>query len=211
MIEKELNIEVLRVPQSVAIIRDWFLPEELDLIWSELDVICSPFVLQKPEQTGAARTDDGAGFLKKGHGLFIDHFYENKREVSHILNIGRRVFSPQIVEALTKEDPHFQHIGKCDSDFTLVNYYEQGDEYKMHTDMCVYTANIVLWREPKKFDGGKFIIQSGEKEIDFDLRSNDMIIFPGFTRHAVTPMTMHGDATPWRSGRYSIANFISYK
>lgn len=209
MTTRDLKIEFHRIPQTIAVIREWFSPEELELVWSELDVLCSPFLLRPPEETGTAHSREDQSLLKKGHGLFLDNIYNGRREVSHILNIGRRVFTKEFNEVLAGNDPNFRHISACDNDWTLVNYYEGGDEYKSHTDQAIYTANIVLWREPKKFDGGKFILEKDER--DLEIGHNDMVIFPGYTPHAVTPMTMHEDYTPWKSGRYSIANFCSYR
>lgn len=207
----EMKVEIYKVPQTVAVVRNFYTPEELELIWNELSVICSPYLLQPEKNTGAAYDPDNEAFLKKGSGLFIDRIYEDRREVSHILSFGRKVFNEVFIDSLIEHDPNFWHLRKCNQDHTLVNYYENGDEYKQHSDSCVFTANIVLWREPKKFDGGVFLIKDGEAIHDFKLNSNDMVLFPGYTPHTVTQITMHQDFTPWYSGRYSIANFISYR
>lgn len=207
----ESTLEFYRIPQTIAIVRNFYTPEELELVWKELSVVCSPFLLQPAEHTGSAYDENNQTFLKKGNGLFIDHLYEGRRQLSHILSFGRKLYDMNFIELLVKEDPNFLHLRACDSDHTLVNYYEGGGEYKHHTDRCVFTANIVLWREPKKFDGGEFLIGDEKNASDFNLNSNDMIIFPGYSLHAVKPVVMHNDHTPWYSGRYSIANFVSYR
>jgi hypothetical protein len=207
----ETTIEFHRIPQTVVVVRNFYTAEELQLVWKELSVICSPFLLQSEEHTGAAYDNKSETFLKKGSGLFLDRIYEGRRDVSHILSLGRKIFDKSFIDLLVKEDPNFKHLHTCDSDHTLVNYYEGGDEYKRHTDKCVFTANIVLWREPKKFDGGIFLMGENENAYDFKLNSNDMVIFPGYTLHAVTPIVMHEPHTQWYSGRYSIANFVSYR
>lgn len=206
----DTTVEFHKIPQTIAIIRNFYTFDELQLVWKELDVICSPFLLQPAEETGSAFDDKSESFLKKGNGLFIDRIYEGRRDRSNILTIGRKIFDKSFLDDLIQQDPNFKHIQLCDSDHTLVNYYEGGDEYKQHSDRCVFTANVVLWREPKMFDGGVFLMGDGDNVYDFKLNSNDMVIFPGYTLHAVTPITMIDGYSQWHSGRYSIANFISY-
>lgn len=203
------DIEFYKIPETIAIVRNWFHEDELSLIWSELEVLCSPFVLRDPEDTGAARDTNDKTILKIGHGIFIDSFYQERRDLSYILKFNRRVFSKELCEILIKEDPNFNHLITCTKDHTLVNYYENGDEYKTHKDDSIYTSNVILWKEPKQFTGGIFLI--GKEKHDFGIKSNDMVIFPGYSEHSVSPMTMSENYTPWKSGRYSIANFCNYR
>lgn len=206
---KTRNIDFYKIPQTVAVIHDWFTDDELELVWSELDVICSPYVLKTPNETGSTLDTDKKTSLKKGHGIFLDTFYGDKREVSHILNFNRKIFNKEMVDFLIHEDPNFNHLMRSNKDYTLVNYYEQGDEYKKHVDFSIFTSNVILWREPKQFEGGDFLI--GEEQHSINIKSNDMVIFPGYTYHSVTPMTMHDNYTPWKSGRFSITNFCNYR
>lgn len=202
------NIEIYKVPETIVIIRNWFNEDELQKVWQELDVVCSPFIMKDEKESKSARNENGM-YLKKGHGLFLDTFYMEKRNSSHILQLNRKIFDRDLLSELVNADPFYNHYINCNYDCTLVNYYENNSEYNTHKDNDIFTANIVLWREPKKFDGGKFLIT--DDQLDFDLKSNDIIFFPGFSKHSVTKITMHDDATPWRSGRYSIVNFINYR
>lgn len=205
------EVEFHRVPETVAVIRNWYSEEELDMVWKELDVICSPFIMYKSGSLGnTSATNEVGADLKKNHGVFLDEFYGNdNRYKSNILNLNRKIFIPDFVLSLIKEDPSFSYFFNCTRDTTLISYYDQDDEYKAHRDDSVYTSNIVLWREPKKFDGGKFLI--GTESVDLDIKSNDMVIFPGYSLHTVTEIKMHEDYTEWKSGRYSITNFLSYR
>lgn len=203
------EIEFYRVPETVAVIRNWYTPEELAMVWQELDVVCSPFIMYRSGMQGNKSAQENGVDLKLNHGLFLDDLYENgRRELSNILNLRSKIYNEELCAALIKEDPSFTYYINCNSDFTLVSYYDQDGKYGRHRDNSVYTANIVLWREPKKFEGGKFLVGVGD--VDLDIKSNDMVIFPGYSLHTVTPMTMQADSIPWRSGRFSITNFLTY-
>jgi hypothetical protein len=199
-----MKIEFYKVPESIVIIRDWYTPEELKLVWAELDVICSSFIMGGSDARSAQRIDGTS--VKKGHGLFLDAFYNERRVLSPILNLSRKIYDREFISKLIDYDPVFTYYRLCNFDNTLVNYYEDDDEYKSHTDRSIYTSNLVLWREPQKFNGGKFLLT--QKELDFDLKSNDMVIFPGYMLHRVTKLEMHENYTPWKSGRYSVTNFV---
>ena len=196
------------MPESIAIVRDWYTQDELRRVWMELDVICSPFILNDEKNTGSAKTDTGV-LSKKGHGIFLDLLYDGRREVSNRLELTNKIFNLEFLKRLIDYDPVFRYFNISTADNTLVNYYEENDEYNTHFDYSLFTSNVVLWREPRKFNGGKFLLT--EKELDFDLKSNDLIIFPGYMLHRVTKLEMHEDHTPWRSGRYSITNFTSFR
>lgn len=205
-----MNIEFHKIPETIAIIRGWYSEEELDMIWRELEVVCSPFILVKAGDTlDRSAIDADSQPLKKGHGLFLDYLYENVRHRSFILKLNEKLFNKEFIERLIKEDPAFTYFMRTDIDFTLANYYDTQDEYQLHWDKSIYTSNVILWKTPRKFDGGKFLLTSNE--LDFDIQSNDMIIFPGYVPHRVTPLVPHDDYIPWKSGRYSLANFINFR
>lgn len=201
------NIEVHKFPDPVVVIRNWYTEEELEKVWRELDVLCSPYILKDETYTKSA-TKDGV-FLKKAVGVFLDSFYNADREVSDILKIGRKLYQQDLVDQLVDIDHSFKHYLNCNVDYTLLNYYENKSEYKLHKDLSCFTANVVLWREPKKFDGGRFVVT--EDQVDLNLNSNDMVIFPGYLQHSATQIQMHDDFTPWKSGRHTIVNFLKYR
>jgi len=199
------NVEIYNDPDPVVVIRNWYFQEELDKIWKELDEISSPYTMQEPSSTGSAVVDNVG--LKKGHGIFLDDFYLNNRESSTILNLRKKIFNDNFFDLLTSVDRSFYHFVNSTSDRTLVNYYEQNHFYKKHYDKSIFTCVVPLWREPKKFDGGDFLIS----DRSFNLKSNDLIIFPGYLLHEVTPIIMHQNFTEWKSGRFSITSFINYR
>lgn len=204
-----MKIEVYKVPDTIVIVRDWYTEDELIGIWNELDVICSPYILRSEKD----RKFTGAADSKIGHGIFLDVFYETRerRSLSKILDLNYKIYNDKFLKDLSDIDSTFKHYRNGNSDATLVNYYENNNLYGEHEDKCIFTSNIVLWREPKKFDGGKFIIHNNNTFFDFDVETNDMIIFPGYLTHSVTKITMHDDYVPWKSGRYTITNFLNYK
>jgi len=201
-----MKIDYYKIPETVVVIRNWYTDEELLQVWEELNFICDPKYLQNEEQTKSA-FDETNTYIKKGHGLFLDNLYEDRMHYV-ILQLNAKIFNPDLLNALIGLDPNFTHLKNCTKDSTLVNYYEDKHEYKKHYDNTVFTCCTPLWKEPKQFDGGVFLIT--EDDIDLKINSNDMIIFPGYIKHQVTPITMVDGYAPWKSGRYSIANFINY-
>lgn len=203
-----MNIEFYKIPESIAIIRNWYTPEELKLVWAELDVICSPFVMNEFTSSPSARQGNSEPY-RKGHGLFLDAFYHDRRKSSHILTLSSKIYNTDFISKLIDYDSTFQYYRISNFDNTLVNYYESDGEYKTHIDLSIFTANLVLWKEPREFEGGKFLLT--EKELDFDIKSNDMVIFPGYIPHRATKLEMHENYTPRKSGRYTITNFVSLR
>lgn len=199
------NVEIFNVPEPIIVVRSWYSKDELVKIWDELDKISSPYSMQNPSDTGSAVKD--STILKNGHGIFLDDLYINRREASFILSMREKIFNDNFFNLLLSVDRSFNHFVNSTSDRTLVNYYEQNHFYKKHSDRTIFTCVVPLWREPKKFTGGDFLIE----DKSYNLNSNDLIIFPGYLLHEVTPINMNEDATKWKSGRFSITSFINYR
>ena len=199
-----MKFEVLKVPDTVVVNRDFYDENEVPLIWQELLELCNPNVLTDDATTSAEI--DGKS-IKTGHGIFLDHIYRNRLN-SNILTLNRKVFRPDVVQELISIDRSFTHIKNANKDFTLLNYYEENHEYGRHHDKSVFTALTLFWKEPKQFSGGDLILNGTEA----NLKPNDCIIFPGYVVHEVTPLHFASDYEKWKgNGRFSIAQFLNYR
>lgn len=188
--------------KQYLIVDDFFNQSELLSLWEELDTIQSKNALQPPSETAGAKGDDGT-IIKKNSGIFLDDYYEN-REDSSILNMYDKFICPEIYERFSTMSPEFKYAFYVNFDRTLLNYYENSDYYKPHTDSAILTCLYWCYKEPKEFEGGDLELHDiGER---ISLKNNRLIIFPSTRVHAVTPLSM--EAVGEGKGRYSISKFL---
>ena len=195
-----MNIQEFKHPCEYAIIEDVYSSHELELLWQEIDFLSTK--LLSPDKTNSAIEDNK--ILKQAVGIFLDDFYTD-RKASNILQLNRYIWQEQITSFLEKNLSSWWRLLKMsDKDSTLLNYYSDSDHYKLHTDLCIFTTSMVLYKTPLNFIGGDFILL--DKLIA--LKNNSTIIFPGHVPHAVTPVRLINNSIK-NSGRYSLVQFIS--
>ena len=183
-------------PVPHCIIKNYYTPAELQLLWAELDFLKGK--LSPPDQTGTAVGPDGKP-KKKNKGAFIDDLY-TKRELSNILQLNRKIGKPEINGKILGQNWFYNYLKPCDrlKDRTLVSYYEDGDYYEPHTDSAMVTVISYHWKEPKSFEGGDLYFGNYKVPIE----NNCLLIFPSCTEHEVKRVSGHG--------RYAITQFLNY-
>ena len=192
------------------IVLDNFYDEkELQLIWEELEFLNSPEKLLLPEESGSAKTKDGK-ILKSNRSLFLDSVWNNNRNLSNILTVNRKIFSDDM--KVLKESPSwFFQCFRCERDHTMISFYENCDYYQPHRDESSVTILHWFFREPKKFEGGDFILHYKEGEYCLNIKNNRSIIFPSFIKHEVTKILMQEEHLNQKLGRYCISQFLHVK
>ena len=60
-----------------------------------------------------------------------------------------------------------------------------------------------LLTDPKEFEGGKFQCRNGAEPYDVELNKGDIVIFPSYTLHRVSPVT--------KGERYSLVAWANGK
>jgi Rps23 Pro-64 3,4-dihydroxylase Tpa1-like proline 4-hydroxylase len=200
---------ILPLPSNVPVlvIDNFYSEVELNLIWKEISFLTDKNKLKSPKDTMAAECDEE--YLKNAHGVWVDNIYAD-RDVSNILQCNRKLFSENFISLAVDINPLYCILKDINFDNTLLNYYENGDEYKQHKDNSIFTAVTILFQEPCKFSGGDFVIH------DFDMltekKNNRVILFPGVLQHSVTPVKMIGEYEPFSGhGRYTITQFMNIK
>lgn len=192
--------------KDFLVIDDFYTDEEQVDIWKELDFLTYDRKLMPPEETGTAHDLDTGEALKKNSAIFLDGIYA-RRELSNILTINRKLFSPEVIENFEGMDNCFKYIHHTNYDATLISYYEEKDYYKAHTDTSILTYLYWCHKEPKKFEGGDLILPELSEGITY--KNNRLVIFPSWRLHEVTPIKMIEEAEPNSGyGRYCITNFI---
>ena len=193
------------VSPLIAIAKDFYTKDELDLIWEDLNFLNDK--LQDPEKTGTA-VDHNDRIMKNNKGLFLDKFYIDDRSKSNILNINRKVFEPKFNNILLGYNPIFRHVMKCDLDRTLISYYENSHYYEAHTDGSSLTILTYFFKEPKKFKNGS--IKFADFNIQIEIENNMVIVFPGSYIHKVDKIFMEKKDMGKNLGRYCMAQFLGY-
>jgi flagellin-like hook-associated protein FlgL len=182
-----------------AVIDDFYSDEELTKIMSEIDRLKNE--LNFDEDTATATNFIGDK-LKTGKGIWLDRVYSNNREESEILKHGRKLFNYEMVTYLASANVSYKHILKSTSDATLLNIYENGMEYKPHTDKSALTA--IWFFKSGDMVGGDLFFPEPNTRVKF--KHNRLVIFPGCMIHAAEPsLSCNGGY------RVSIAKFLNYR
>jgi Rps23 Pro-64 3,4-dihydroxylase Tpa1-like proline 4-hydroxylase len=183
----------------ISVIDNIFSQQELVEIKKELTSLYEP--AKNPIYSGkdTVATDSEGTSKRKSNSLFLDIYFENRREDSRILNINRKIFFDKfLIEALINKSMLYRHITNCTKDHTLINFYSANDYYDCHKDSSCFTALSFFELEP--FTGGNLIFP--EFNLTITSNENRMVIFPGFLEHGSTKVE--------KGVRVSMAQFINY-
>lgn len=193
-----MEINVNRSDQfSYGLINNLYTPSELDEIYDEIDSLYEH--RGSPKQTNSAFDYDAQQSLKVGTGVILDKFYKNRLD-SKILAHNRKIFSSEVTEKLESGDAYFENVKQSNHDFTLVNFYSNGEHYKAHRDQGLITAVTML--KIGDFLGGDFYFPKYGVTIPF--AENSCVLFPCCVEHEALPITTDSGV------RVTIAQFIGY-
>lgn len=183
--------------EAFPIIDNFYSKDELIEIRDELIPLYELSKLGIYENTSV--TLDGNNQPKqKSLSLFLDDVYRDKRHLSRILSINRKIFNENLSNELLKTSLFYSYLRKCNSDHTLINFYRADDYYHEHVDKCCFTA--ISFFELEKFSGGE--LHFPEYNITVEAIPNRVVIFPGFMMHSAKKV--HDGV------RVSMAQFIRY-
>lgn len=180
------------------VIDNVYTDEELEGIYKEI-IELAPHAKVDGNSTASYQN----GLLKKsGTGLFLDDYYGANRTKSRILQLNRKLFSQDILYRACNLNAYYGHLSKANSDYTLLNFYIDGQGYDTHHDTAILTA--VTMFQVGEVSGGDFIFPDYHEIIKF--KPNRMVIFPSCINHKA-------DAIKASEGSYriSMAQFIDYK
>ena len=185
----------------VVIADDLFTYKEYKLMFDEFKRVKERGLLMSGNETGGALNPEDGSMKKHNSSTFIDYVYADRR-FSDILTINRKVFSEPVSSALIKLHPLFNYIPMCDSDATLLSYYDNGNNYEEHRDGAIISILTWFYDEPKKFDGGDFIV---EQDFKIECRANRTVFMPSCMLHAVTSVIP--EKANKGMGRYTMTQF----
>jgi hypothetical protein len=183
---------------SIPVIDNFYSPSELEDIKNELKLLNSVAELKILNNRGMSE-DKKDVLIQKSNSLFLDDLYNNKRNLSKILNINRKLFSSELKTKLIEKNLFYNHIFNVTFDTTLINFYKSTDYYKPHIDFTCLTA--LTFFKLEEFDGGDLVFP--EYDVKVVAKENRVVIFPGFILHGAEEV---------KSGvRVSMAQFLNYR
>jgi hypothetical protein len=142
--------------------------------------------------------DENKNAKQKSSSLFLDDLYKDKRGLSKILNLNRKLFNESLLKKLINRSMIYLYLKNCNVDYTLINFYKADDYYNEHADEFCLTA--LTFFELEKFYGGELYFP--EHDITIEAVDNRTVIFPGFMLHAAKKVT--------QGVRVSMAQFLKY-
>jgi Rps23 Pro-64 3,4-dihydroxylase Tpa1-like proline 4-hydroxylase len=196
---------VLNLP--VVVVDNFYDEKACRLIWQELCFLNNADKLLEPEKTGSAFDINNGTPLKNNVGITLDEIYLD-RSVSNILKENRKIFFDEIADCFIDFNVFFRYLRASNLDTTIVQYYEDSDFYKSHTDSSTITAISWFYDQPKQFRGGQLIFEDGPT---IDCKYNRMVVFPSILFHSVESVLMDENTKNQNAGRYSITQLISLK
>jgi len=188
-------------PFPHIIFHNFYTEEELNLIWEELDF------LTKPDKLFDVKEYKGVVGYTEAKAIQLDTVYQGKnRKLSNILNVTRKVFEKDVLEAFSSISDCCSLAKHCNYDVTKVRYYHNNDQYKPHIDMLWnFLAFSYFYREPKKFSGGNLLFPKYDYEYPCD--NNSLIILPSYVEHGVQRVKIDNSDYFDGMGRYAITHF----
>jgi hypothetical protein len=186
---------------------NFFTPEELNLIWKELEFLNNTSILESPLDTGTAFASNNTTPLKRNSGIFLDRIFIDYSKHSSIYKCVTKVFQASTCEYANLSFNNTAVLNTTKFNI-LVSYYDHGDCYEEHHDVCVATCLFWFYKEPKQFSGGELIFPRFNKT--FPPKNNSLIMFPSHAKHLVTPVEIDQESRGKGLGRYCVSLFLTY-
>lgn len=190
------------------VVDDFFNPNELQLVWRELDYLTSPNRMYPPDNqySGTAMVD--GKLLKQNMVAPLMKIY-NEPQYSDIFNSFKKIYDEEFNQIMDDMNNEFRYYSSSShlSNRSFISYYENNDYYKLHKDNAILTFLYWVNKEPKSFTGGDLTIP--EIGVDVEYKNNRLVVFPSHLLHSVSPVEMIGDNKPLSGyGRYCISYFM---
>ena len=192
-----MNITQKQTPFPYLIVNDYYDELELEEIWQEIYFLS--YHRKFVDGSLSNKEKDRCGVaVKHNKCIYLDNVYAD-RNISNILSVNRKLFSPEIMESFSSLCFGYEYFKKCNLDYTTLSYYEDGDYYLPHDDFSLYTSITWFYEEPKTFENGNLVFTDYNLEVE--VKNNRMVMFPSNVVHHVDKLIGHG--------RYAISQFVS--
>jgi hypothetical protein len=204
---QEYDVELIHGPVPLMIVKNFYLHEELDLIWKELEFLNHPRKSLPSIETGSNGLDPISKLpLTKSNSFFLNEIYKNE-DVSDILHLGKKIFDIGFVNAFCSLSPLLGHYRLARKVYTKIKYYDVGEYYRGHHDDARFTVCTYFFKEPKSFTGGN--LHFDEYNYTIPIENNMAVFFVGSIVHSSTEIVgKDKNGCPKGFGKYVMNQFI---
>ncbi|QBQ74910.1 hypothetical protein RW110999_032 [Cyanophage S-RIM4] len=196
-----MKVQLMTDPFHSLLIEDLYDPDELNVIWDEIEYL-RPHFVDGDEATYSAEVDGQS--IKRNKGILLDRHFKDNRDESDILKINRKPFI--LLDQIESGSWFFDKFS-CNLDYTLLSYYENSDHYKKHRDSASITCLTWFFREPQKFRGGELVFP--DYDVTLPVKNNGCVMFPSKIYHAVNAVEMDEEDLGKGLGRHTMTQFMN--
>ena len=123
------------------IVDNWYTEEEQKQVWAELNFFTSKEKFYRAEDTITARYASGQP-KAFSYRTYIDQVFRNGERDSSIIKLRKKMHNDDFYKIIEESMPHARNFRDTTHTSNLISYYEQGDEYKPHIDVFLFTSLI---------------------------------------------------------------------
>ena len=191
-----------------VVVDDWYTPEELNLIWKQLNFFTQKNMMERAEVSGSvARKPETNEAKGRNARIWLDNYFTQEGSMFNIISTSLAAkLTYDFNNLVLSCSEQFTNFVTTNTNTNFVSYYENNDEYDYHFDTSMFSMLIWLYKTPKKFKGGEFSFKKENRKIE--LKNNRMILFPSYLEHKVTKLNMKNSGD--NNGRYTITHFFNY-
>ena len=169
------------------LVDDFYTTEEQFLIWEELEYYWRKKLYSEGKRPASYGVSSG--------------------EDSNILTVYKKILSQEVLENYRHTTPAARQFENTNYDCSVVNYYEDSNNYGEHFDSFMHTVFIWFYKSPKRFTGGNLKFSELNKTIE--CIHNRMVMFPSYYLHEVDKVKIENKYRDQGLGRYCITHFYS--
>ena len=193
------------------LIDEFYDKKEEELIWQELEFYSGKYVNADQDTSGNRpkaldRVSEAGKLRNSSNRIYLDQVYtQGSRHFSNILNVYGKITSEDVMKVVRDNMPTAPILEHSNYDLSQISYYDSGDFYGNHADIYGYTVLVWFFKEPKRFNGGDFMLLGPNKLIE--CKHNRLVMIPSYYMHSVTPITMEEKYRNKGLGRYTLTHF----
>jgi len=209
-----MKISVYDTIIPYVVIDDWFTDEELKSVWSEVNFYTHGQPKNKilrADETVVARENNKS--LAESYRWYpCNYFHKDYTDISPLFRYSNKLKNKELHNSMAILYPWYNMFTSTNISNIMVSYYEEGDYYKPHHDMFMWTQLIWITKEPKEWTGGDFYVYPEEDKREKILyKNNRSVIFPSMMKHEVEPIKWKDKKPENGYGRYTISYFLYHE
>ena len=189
------------------LIDEFYDKKEEELIWQELEFYSGKYTNTNQDTSGNRGIHPETGkSINPSNRIYLDQVYnQNSRHFSNILSVYGKILGEDIMKVVSDNMPTAPILQATNSDLSQISYYDSGDFYGNHADRYGYTVLVWFFKEPKRFNGGDFMLLGPNKLTE--CKHNRLVMIHSYYMQSVTPITMEEKYRNKGLGRYTLTHF----